>query len=125
MANESSEDAFTRPMSGVAPGLVGVYGRLRIEVGGKPVGTLIVEGVHLQMIPDTEGPADATVIVSDDAAFRKLLRGELNPFIASMRGYARIKGDRNFGTKVALGLQAGSPFANLAGSAEAGEGKGA
>ena len=41
---------------------------------------------------------------------RKLLTGELNPFIASMRRQARLTGDRGFGTRVALGLQAGSPF---------------
>ena len=62
---------------------------------------------------DTTGPADATVICADDDKFRKFLRGELNPFIASMRGWARIKGDRNFGTRVVLGLRVGSPFTDL------------
>ena len=39
------------------------------------------------------------------------LKGELNPFIAAMRRQARLTGDRGFGTRVAFGLQAGSPFA--------------
>jgi hypothetical protein len=46
---------------------------------------------------------------------RKLLAGELNPFIASMRRLARIAGDRGFGTRVMLGLQVESPFAPGAG----------
>jgi hypothetical protein len=116
MANASSEIGSGTPLSGgLAPGLVGVYGRLRIEVAGKPVGTLVVDGPRVALTPDTEGPADATVVCAEDEHFRLLLKGELNPFIASMRGWARLKGDRNFGTRVALGLRAGSPFTNEAG----------
>jgi putative sterol carrier protein len=111
MANESGEQVEGRRWPGkTAPGLVGVYGRLRIAVAGKPVATLVVEGVYVALIPDTSGPADATLICADEEALRKLLRGELNPFIASMRRQARLTGDRGFGTRVALGLQAGSPF---------------
>ena len=36
---------------------------------------------------------------------RKLLKGELNPFIAAMRRLARLAGDRGFATRVVLGLQ--------------------
>ena len=117
MANENISDVVRegRAMGGPAPGLVGVYGRLRIEVAGKPVGTLVIDGPRVALTPDTIGPADAVAVVSDDESFRKLLKGELNPFIASMRGWARLKGDRNFGTKVILGLRVGSPFINQMG----------
>jgi hypothetical protein len=118
MANEISDtDAGrrTQPLGGVAPGLAGVHGRMRIEVAGKPVGTLIVEGTHVELSNDTTGPADAVGVCATDDDFRRLLKGEMNPFIASMRGWARLKGDRAFGTKVILGLQAGSPFATPAG----------
>jgi hypothetical protein len=113
MANESSDVGAGKvpPLGGVAPGLAGVHGRLRIEVAGKPVGTLVVEGTHVELTSDTTGPADAIGECATDDDFRKLLKGELNVFIASMRGWARLRGDRNFGTKVVLGLQAGSPFA--------------
>ena len=112
MANENISDVVRegRSMGGPAPGLVGVYGRLRIEVAGKPVGTLVIDGPRVVLTPDTIGPADAVAVVADDESFRKLLTGELNPFIASMRGWARLKGDRNFGTKVILGLRVESPF---------------
>ena len=110
MANESSEVAGEKWHGGNAPGLAGVYGRLRVTVGGKPVATLVVEGTYVALIPDVTGPADATAICADEGVMRKLLAGELNPFIASLRGMARIAGDRGFGTRVALGLQVGSPF---------------
>jgi putative sterol carrier protein len=115
MASESGDVGQQSPtLGGVAPGLAGVHGRLRIEVAGNPVGTLVVEGTHVEFSPDTTGSVDATVVVASDDAFRKLLKGELNPFIASMRGLALLRGDRNLGTKVILGLQAGSPFAAVA-----------
>ena len=111
MANEGGEQVEGRPWPGkTAPGLAGVYGRLRISVGGKPVATLVVEGMYVALIPDTSGPADATILCADEDAARKMLRGELNPFIASMRRQARLAGDRGFGTRVLLGLQVESPF---------------
>ena len=117
MANESSDVSPTgAPLSGVAPGLAGVHGRLRIEVAGKPIGTLVVEGTYVALLPETTGPADATAVCATDDDFRKLLKGELNVFIASMRGWARLKGDRAFGTRVVLGLQVDSPFRGGAGA---------
>jgi putative sterol carrier protein len=116
MANESGGQIEGQKWhGGNAPGLEGVYGRLRITVGGKPIATLVVEGTYVAMIPDVSGPADATVLCADDEVMRKLLGGELNPFIASMRRQARLAGDRGFGTRVMLGLQVGSPFAPGAG----------
>jgi putative sterol carrier protein len=79
-------------------------------VAGKPVATMVVEGTYVALIPDVSGPADATMMCADEDVMRKLLAGELNPFIASMRRLARLAGNRGFGTRVALGLQAGSPF---------------
>jgi putative sterol carrier protein len=111
MANERGDvGGKDLSLGGVAPGLAGVHGRLRIEVAEKPVGTLVVEGTHVELTNDTS-EADATIVCATDDDFRRLLKGELNPFIASMRGWALLKGDRHFGTRVILGLQAGSPFA--------------
>jgi putative sterol carrier protein len=115
MANERGDVVGKEvPLAGVAPGLAGVHGRLRIEVADKAVGTLVVEGTHVELSNDTS-EADATVLCATDDDFRKLLKGELNPFIASMRGWALLKGDRQFGTRVIMGLRAGSPFASFTG----------
>jgi putative sterol carrier protein len=102
----------SQPWSGkTAPGLAGVHGRLRIMIGDKPFATLVVEGTYVALFPDTSGSADATAICADEDAMRKLLRGELNPLIASMRKQVRLAGDRGFGMRVVMGLQVGSPFA--------------
>src|SRR5262245_47687498 len=119
MANEGSEQVEGRRWPGkTAPGLAGLYGRLRITVADKPVATLVVEGMYVALIPDTSGPTDATVMCADDDTMRKLLKGELNPFIASMRRLARLADDRGFGTRVILGLQVESPFAADGGKEE-------
>jgi len=111
MANEGSEHAGGQQWPGkTAPGLAGLYGRMRINVAGKSVGTLVVEGIYVALIPDIQGPADVTAVCADDETMRKLLRGELNPFIASMQRMARLAGNRGFGTRVILGLQVDSPF---------------
>jgi hypothetical protein len=111
MASEQNARVEGQPWPGrTAPGLAGLYGRLRMNVAGKPVATLVVEGTYVALIPDTHGPADATAILADEETMRKLLRGELNPFIASMLRLARLSGDRGFGTRVILGLQVESPF---------------
>jgi putative sterol carrier protein len=119
MANEGGQQVGGQPWRGrTAPGLAGVYGRLRLSVGGKPVGTLVVEGTYVILIPDISGPAEATLLCADDTQMRKLLKGELNPFIASMRRQARVAGDRGFATRVILGLQVESPFAADGGKEE-------
>jgi putative sterol carrier protein len=119
MANEGGQQAGGQGLRGRhAPGLAGVYGRLRLSVGGKPVGTLVVEGMYVILIPDISGPAEATLMCGDDGQLRKLLKGELNPFIASMRRQARVVGDRGFATRVMLGLQVDSPFAADGGKEE-------
>ena len=80
MANESGEQVDGQQWhGGNAPGLAGVYGRLRIAVAGKPVATLVVEGTYVALIPDTTGPADATVMCADEDVMRKLLAGRAEP----------------------------------------------
>jgi putative sterol carrier protein len=111
MANEGSEEVAKPLLGRPAPGLAGLYGRLRFTVAGKPVATLVVEGIYVALVPDTHGPADAIAVCADDETMQGILRGQLNPFIASMQGKARLAGDRGFGTRVILGLQVGSPFA--------------
>src|SRR3954464_15810481 len=110
MANEGSEQVGQTLTGKAAPGLAGLYGRLRFTVAGKPVATLVVEGIYVALGPDIHGPAEAIAVCSDDETMWKLLRGQLNPFIASMLHQARLSGDRGFGTRVILGLQGGSPF---------------
>jgi len=93
-----------------APALAGISGRLRLNVGGKPLGVLVVDDGHLSLANDDGQPVDVTVECASRENLVTLLRGEINPVVAALRGFVRQRGDRAFGLKVVLGLRAGSPF---------------
>ena len=50
-----------------AQGLEGVHGRLRSPSAIREIGTLVVEGMYVALIPDTSGPADATAVCASEA----------------------------------------------------------
>ena len=92
-----------------SPALAGITGRLRLQVGGKPLGVLAIDDGHLSLKDDDQA-VDVTVNCATRNDLIKLLRGEINPVVAVLRGIIRMRGDRAFGAKVILGLRAGSPF---------------
>src|SRR5262245_46316074 len=92
-----------------SPALAGVSGRLRLMVGDKALGVLVVDDGHLALTDD-DGPVDVTVTCATREILIKLLRGEVNVVVAALRGEIRQRGNRELGAKVALGLRAGSPF---------------
>ena len=92
-----------------APALAGISGRMRLQVGGQSLGVLIIDDGHLALTDD-DRPVDVTTTCGTRADLIKLLRGELNPVVAALRGFIRQRGDRAFGARVILGLRAGSPF---------------
>lgn len=92
-----------------SPALAGISGRMRLSVGDKPLGVLVVDDGHLALTDD-EGPVDVTVICATREDLIKLLRGEINIVVAALRGLVRQEGDRALGATIALGLRAGSPF---------------
>ncbi len=95
-----------------APGVVGLTGRLRVEVVGN--GAAIVEVVdgRARFLP-ADGDAAATAIVDSEETLRALRRGRLNPVVAFLRGHLEIKGDLDLAIKVILGLQVAHPFADV------------
>jgi hypothetical protein len=110
MANQQQDSGLTeRRWEADAPALAGISGRMRLMVGGKSLGVLVVDDGHLSLTDD-EAAADVTVSCATRADLIKLLRGEINPVVAALRGIVRQKGDRALGVKVILGLRAGSPF---------------
>jgi putative sterol carrier protein len=92
-----------------APALAGVSGRMRLQIGGQSMGVLVIDDGHLSLTDD-DRPVDVTASCATRADLIKLLRGEINPVVAALRGFIRQRGDRAFGAKVILGLRAGSPF---------------
>jgi putative sterol carrier protein len=92
-----------------SPALSGVSGRMRLMVGDRALGVLVVDDGHLSMVDDA-GAVDVTVTCTSREHLARLMRGEVNPVVAALRGELRQRGNREFGAKVILGLRAGSPF---------------
>jgi hypothetical protein len=94
-----------------APGLVGLSGRLRVEVVGKGAGILEVKDGQARFL-SADGDAAATAIVDSEETVRALRRGRLNPVVAVLRGQLDLQGDLDFAIRAILGLQVASPFAD-------------
>ncbi len=110
MENQEQEQSITdRRWEADSPALAGVSGRMRLAVGTKAVGVLVIDDGHLTLTDD-ERPVDVTISCATRADLVKMLRGEINLVVAALRGVVRQRGDRGFGAKVLLGLRAGSPF---------------
>ena len=112
MQNQSEGSALGgRRWEADAPALEGLSGRMRLQVGGQSLGVLVIDDGHLSLTDD-DRPADVTITCATRADLIKLLRGQLNPVVAALRGFVRQRGDRAFGARVILGLRAGSPLVN-------------
>jgi hypothetical protein len=110
-SNEAAEKTWT-DVHGVAPGLVGVSGKIRLQVKGKPVGVLQVEeNGEVSIVPDFGGEVGATAMIDREDTLLKLLEGEAPPIVAVLRGRLRIQGDGLLALRVLFGLEAGSPWA--------------
>jgi putative sterol carrier protein len=110
MENQGQEGGLSdRRWEADSPALSGISGRMRLAVGGKSLGVLVIDDGHLTLTDD-EQPADVTANCATRTDLIKLLRGEINPVVAALRGIVRQRGDRALGVKIVLGLRAGSPF---------------
>lgn len=110
MENQDQESELkARQWEADTPALAGISGRVRLLVGDKSLGVLVVDDGHLALTDD-QGPVDVTVTCTTKEDLIKLLRGEINVVVAALRGIVRQEGDRALGAKIILGLRAGSPF---------------
>jgi putative sterol carrier protein len=110
MENQGQESGVQqRRWEADSPALAGVAGRVRLMVGDQALGVLVVDDGHLSLKEDGD-PVDVTITCATREILVKLLRGEINPVVAALRGEVRQRGNREFGVKVVLGLRAGSPF---------------
>jgi hypothetical protein len=112
MENVSNERGAGEPLAADTSSLAGVVGRLRLQIGGKTCGVLVVHDGHLELTAD-DGSVDATLVCATREDVVAILRGEINPIVAVLRNRAKLIGDRSFGTRVVMGLRSGSPFARL------------
>jgi hypothetical protein len=92
-----------------APSLVGISGTVAFE---SDTGTRYLLKVNNGEVELTAGPGDAQAVVkcASKPQIEHLLRGETNPLVEALQGHVSAEGDLSLALKVALGLQAGSPF---------------
>ena len=118
MATQTAKDvkpseAAPKPWTtvhGPAPGLVGISGRIRLQIGDTPVGLLQVdESGEVSIV--TEGAAAAVAKLDNEQTLLELLAGELPPIVAILRGRLFVTGDGLLTLKVLFGMEAGSPWA--------------
>jgi hypothetical protein len=88
------------------PWLAGLSGRIRLDVGGKPVRVLEVQDGTVSIRPAAgEEEADAALLCDSEETVEGFKRGQLNPVVAALQGRARTTGNRELAIKVIFGLQ--------------------
>lgn len=112
VTTSSREPGRWASMRGLAPGLEGITGRLRLQVAGVDIGVLKVDGGAVEILP--EGDASALMGVDSQATLLSVLGGDTHPFVAFLQGRLRLEGDRELALRIGFGLQAGSPWSGLA-----------
>jgi putative sterol carrier protein len=108
-ANEGRRTAGIAPAGGKAPGLTGLSGKLRLQVGETTAGMLQIEPSGAIEITQ-DGEAATLLAVDTQETLEALLRGELNPIVAHLQDRLRVEGDAALALRVLFGLQAGSPW---------------
>jgi hypothetical protein len=104
-----SRIAMIASVRGEAPGLKGLSGRLRLQVGDTPAGVLRIEPSGRVAIV-ANGDVPALLGADSVETLEDLLRGELNPIVAYLRDRLWVAGDVGLIVRVLFGLQAGSPW---------------
>jgi hypothetical protein len=108
--NQSSESLVTEgTFEGEAPGLAGIVGRMRLMVGDRALGVLVVDDGRVTLAPDGP-PVDVTAVCKSRDLLVKVLRGQLNPVLMALQAEGRLHGDRQLGVKILYGLRGQNPF---------------
>ena len=91
------------------PALAGLSCTMRVDVQDHTLGTIHVD--HGRVWADeTAGEADVVAIVDDQADFRRILAGELNPVVAAIQGRIAFRRNPELATRIILSLNAAKPF---------------
>jgi len=96
------------------PSLAGVSARMRVDVEGDSLGTIVVERGRVWLDRAREEAdvveADVVAVVHDEADFRRMLGGDLNPVVAVIQGRIVFRGNPALATRIILALNAVKPF---------------
>ena len=102
--------AFVARQPIFVPLLAGRSGRMRVDVDGRSAGVIEVEQGHIN-VSDQLGEVAVIAMVDEASDFLRMLRGELNPVVASIQGRLAFQGDVELGVEIILALNAAKPFA--------------
>jgi hypothetical protein len=100
----------TRVSEESVPWLVGIRGRVRADVNGKPVGLVTVDDGTVTLT-DGGGDAQAVLVCDSEEDAMAIMRGELNPVVAALQGRLTIEGDITLAIKTLSGIRGSSPLA--------------
>lgn len=115
MERGSDPSEYPLPSDGAhghAPALEGVSGRLRLDVGGDPVGTLEIREGEVTFHHGDSTTVDAVAACDSVETLHAITDGTLNPVVASLQNRLEITGNRAFAIRVVLGLLGSSPLRN-------------
>jgi putative sterol carrier protein len=85
--------------------LAGLRGRIRLAVGDETKAIVVIDDGKLALTQEP-GEVRAEFRCNDGQDLDRLLRGELNPFVAALQGRFHLSGDLKFGIQVLLALRA-------------------
>src|SRR5262245_26319698 len=94
----------------LVPSLKGLRGHLSLSVKGESKLLLEVDDGTARIVETDAGTPDATLHCNDVGDVARVIRGEMNVVVAALQGHMYLTGDREFGARVMLGLNAGSPY---------------
>jgi hypothetical protein len=90
--------------------LEGISGSARFLVGRDPYITLSIHDGDVDVVPN-DVPVDVTFVCMNKEDAQRLLRGELNPVVASLQGRLGVEGDFALAVRVLYGFHGGGyPF---------------
>ena len=90
--------------------LEGISGTARFVTGQDPYITLKIHEGDVDMVPN-DVPVDVTFRCQTKEDAQRLLRGEINPVVATLQGRLEFEGDLGLAVKVLYGFHGGGyPF---------------
>jgi len=111
MEDAHSEGLLERTPVGVrAPRLEGVRGRIRFETEDGAAYLLRIDDGKVELTSGRKD-AEAVVVCESKTLIARLLNGEASLVVETLQGHSSATGDMALLIKVALELQARSPFA--------------
>jgi putative sterol carrier protein len=108
--SESTPAGRAASPASAASGFEELVGRIAIVIDGKTAALLAIEDGQARLTGGDGGDPRATILCRSLDDFRKVVRGERNLVVASLRGEVGVRGDLTFAIQVIRAIRSGMPF---------------